>query len=50
VDAFTPATMEVVTLGDGTAVVGPPTMDVLNRMIYVGTSQGIVYGVLFPLP
>ena len=50
VDAFTPATVEVVTLGDGTAAVGPPTMDVLNRMLYVGTSQGIIYGVLFPLP
>jgi outer membrane protein assembly factor BamB len=50
VDAFTPATIDVVTLGEGSAVVGPPTVDVLNSMFYVGTDQGVIYGVLFPLP
>jgi outer membrane protein assembly factor BamB len=50
VDANEPATIDVVTLGDGSAVVGPPTMDVLNSMFYVGTEQGVVYGVQFPLP
>jgi outer membrane protein assembly factor BamB len=50
VDALAPAVIEVVILGDGTADVGPPTVDVVNSMFYVGTSQGIVYGVRFPLP
>jgi hypothetical protein len=50
VDALAPAIIEVVTLGDGTADVGPPAVDILNSMFYVGTSQGIVYGVRFPLP
>jgi PQQ-like domain/PQQ enzyme repeat len=50
IDAFAPATVEVVTLGDGTAAVGAPTMDILNSMLYVGTSQGVIYGVFFPLP
>jgi hypothetical protein len=50
VDAITPASVQVVTLGDGTAAVGAATMDILNSMLYVGTSQGVIYGVVFPLP
>ena len=50
VDAFNPLDMQVATLGGGTAAVGVPTMDVLNSMFYVGTDQGIFYGVQFPLP
>jgi hypothetical protein len=37
-------------LGDGTAAVGVPTIDLLNSMVYVGTDQGVIYGVLLPLP
>jgi hypothetical protein len=50
VDAITPASVQVVTLGDGTPAVGAATMDILNSMLYVGTSQGVIYGVAFPLP
>jgi hypothetical protein len=39
-----------VTLGDGSAVVGTPTVDLLNSMIYVGTDEGVIYAVQFPLP
>jgi outer membrane protein assembly factor BamB len=38
-----------VTLGDGTATVGNPVMDVINNMLYVGTESGAVYGVTVPL-
>ncbi len=50
-DVTDPATMSFsVTLGDGLAAVGMPTMDLMNWMIYVGTDQGVIYGVEFPLP
>lgn len=32
------------------AAVGVPSVDILTSMIYVGTDDGVVYGVLFPLP
>ncbi|GMR22861.1 MAG: hypothetical protein BMS9Abin37_1238 [Acidobacteriota bacterium] len=46
----TPVPTLSVTLGDGGGAVGAPTMDLLNSMIYVGTAQGVIYGVEFPLP
>jgi outer membrane protein assembly factor BamB len=49
-DAFTPLPATRVQLGDGSAAVGTPSMDVLTDMIYVGTDEGIIYGVTFPLP
>jgi len=38
----------IVILGDGTAAVGSPTIDVLNSMFYVGALDGVIYGVKFP--
>lgn len=38
-----------VVLGDGGSGVGAPTFDVLNDMIYVGTEDGVFYGVSVPL-
>jgi len=38
----------IVILGDGTAAVGSPTIDVLNSMVYVGALDGVIYGVQFP--
>ena len=38
-----------VTLGDGVGAVGAPTFDGLNDVIYVGTDQGIIYAVEYPL-
>jgi YD repeat-containing protein len=38
-----------VTLGDGLAAVGSPTLDVLNRLIYVGTESGFIHAVRVPL-
>jgi len=49
-DAVTPTPTDSVLLGDGTAAVGAPTMDVKNSLIYVGTDGGIIYAVEFPLP
>jgi hypothetical protein len=39
-----------VTLGDGSAAVGSPALDVVNDFYYVGTESGAVYGVMAPLP
>jgi outer membrane protein assembly factor BamB len=38
-----------VTLGDGLAAVGSPTLDVLNGLIYVGTESGFIHAVRVPL-
>ena len=39
-----------VTLGDGSASVGSPSLDAPNDLVYVGTDAGIVYAVQLPLP
>ncbi len=49
-DVVTPLPAQSVLLGDGTAAVGAPTMDVRNSMVYAGTDGGIIYAVNFPLP
>jgi outer membrane protein assembly factor BamB len=49
-DAFTPLPTTRVQLGDGSAAVGVPAVDILKSMIYVGTVEGVIYGVTFPLP
>ena len=46
----TPVPTISVTLGDGGGAVGIPTVDLLNSMIYVGTDQGVIYGVEFSFP
>ena len=45
-----PPTATPVTLGDGTAAVGAPSLDVANDVVYVGTDAGVVYAVQLPLP
>jgi outer membrane protein assembly factor BamB len=49
-DTVSPLPAGTAILGDGTAAVGVPTIDLLNSMVYVGTDQGVIYGVLLPLP
>jgi hypothetical protein len=49
-DAFTPLPTKRVQLGDGLLAVGVPSVDILKSMIYVGTDEGVIYGVTFPLP
>lgn len=49
-DTASPLPPASVVLGDGTAAVGVPSIDLLNSMVYVGTDQGVIYGVLLPLP
>ncbi len=49
-DTASPLPSAKVVLGDGTAAVGVPSVDLLNSMVYVGTDQGVIYGVLLPLP
>lgn len=44
-DAATGSTVSSTTLGDGSSAVGMPTVDLLNLMFYVGTDQGVIYGV-----
>jgi len=50
IDTVSPLPPSNVVLGDGTAAVGVPSVDLLNSMVYVGTDQGVIYGVLLPLP
>ncbi len=49
-DRVLPLPTANVVLGDGSAAVGSPSVDLLNSMVYVGTDQGVIYGVLLPLP
>jgi uncharacterized delta-60 repeat protein len=49
-DAATPTPVKSVLIGDGTAAVGAPTMDLRKFLLYMGTDDGIVYAVRFPLP
>lgn len=49
-DAFSPLPTTRVQLGDGSSAVGVPSVDIVNSMIYVGTDEGVIYGVTFPLP
>lgn len=46
----TPAAPRSVVLGDGTAAVGSPSLDVNSGLLHVGTDAGIVYAVQGPLP
>jgi outer membrane protein assembly factor BamB len=48
-DAFTPLPTTRVQLGDGSSAVGVPSVDIVKSMIYVGTDEGVIYGVTFPL-
>jgi outer membrane protein assembly factor BamB len=47
VNVASPSTPSSILLGTGTAAVGAPTLDLLKRMIYVGTDAGVVYGVTY---
>jgi hypothetical protein len=49
-NVVTPLPAKSVTLGDGTAAVGAPGLDIIKMLIYVGTDAGVVYAVTFPLP
>ena len=46
----TPPTVTSVTVGDGTAALGAPTLDTTYNLVYVGSDAGIVYAVQLPLP
>jgi len=48
-DAATGAVQTSIVLGDGTAAIGGPALDVSNSMAYVGSESGAVYGVELPL-
>ncbi len=50
IDVATPLTPTSVTLGIGAGVAGAPTMDLVTNTLYVGTDEGIIYAVSFPLP
>ena len=49
VDAATGVPVNSVVLGDGTAAIGNPSLDVINQLAYAGSEAGIVYGVQLPL-
>ena len=46
----TPPLVTSVTLGDGSAALGAPTLDTTHNLVYVGSDAGIVYAVQMPLP
>jgi outer membrane protein assembly factor BamB len=50
IDVTAPGSPKSVTLGDGSAQVGSPTLDTVNGLIHVGTESGVVYAVQAPLP
>ena len=45
-----PASKTSVMLGDGSATVGSPALDVVQQINYVGTEEGRLYAVSLPLP
>ena len=47
-DAATGSTTRTFPLGDQGAGVGSPTLDRINRFVYVGTEAGIVYAIELP--
>lgn len=49
VSGVSPTTTSV-PLGDGSAAVGAPSLDVANNLLYVGTDAGIIYAVAPPIP
>jgi hypothetical protein len=49
VDGGGPSTRGVV-LGDGLSQVGTPSFDVTTRLIFVGTDEGVIYAVQYPIP
>jgi hypothetical protein len=42
--------LKSVTLGDGLAVVGAPSLDRIHNLIHVGSAAGIFHAVQVPLP
>ncbi|HHQ48505.1 MAG TPA: hypothetical protein ENK19_06430, partial [Acidobacteria bacterium] len=48
-DTASGAIQTSVVLGDGTATIGSPALDVVNNMAYAGSESGAVYGVQLPL-
>jgi outer membrane protein assembly factor BamB len=49
-DQVPPAGITSVLLGDGTGVVGAPTYDSVNDLVYAGTDAGVYYAVTSPIP
>jgi outer membrane protein assembly factor BamB len=50
IDVASPLTPASVTLGVGGSVVGSPTYDIVTNTIYVGSDEGVIYALRFPLP
>jgi len=44
-----PPEIRSVVLGDGLAAVGSPSLDVINKLVYVGSDSGFIYAVAIPL-
>jgi outer membrane protein assembly factor BamB len=50
IDVNAPLPVKSIVLGSGSAAVGAPSFDVLESMVYVGTDEGVIYAVQYPLP
>jgi hypothetical protein len=50
IDVASPLTPTNVTLGIGGSVFGSPTYDMVTNTLYVGSDEGVIYAVRFPLP
>jgi hypothetical protein len=51
IDVAGPApSVKFITLGDGLATVGAPSLDRVNNLVIVGTEAGVFYAVAVPLP
>jgi FG-GAP-like repeat/PQQ-like domain len=49
IDTASPTKVFLV-LGDGSAPVGAPTFDITTGLVYVGSADGVIYAVEYPLP
>ena len=50
IDVASPLTPTRVKLGIAKGVIGQPTVDLLQNTIYVGSTEGVIYGIAFPIP
>ena len=48
-DVVDPAVFLTETLGGGSGGVGMPTIDLFNSVIYVGTEEGVIYSIDYPI-
>jgi hypothetical protein len=49
IDVASPLTPSSITLGVGGSVVGTPSYDIVTNTLYVGSDEGVIYALRFPV-